>query len=291
MTKEQTLAVLGLGAMGARMAHNLLADGARLTVWNRSPDAARALADAGATLAESPRAAAEGASVVIACVRDDEAARAVWLDPEGGALGGLAAGALAIESSTLTPATVRALDVALTKAGARFVEAPVVGSRPQAEARALVHLVGARDADFEAAAPVLARLGKAAHHLGAPGQAAVMKLVVNAYFATQAAALGELLGFAAKAGIDMERATDLLAALPITSPALAGLARLVVEGAYAPLFPVELVEKDLAYALTAARAVGRALPTTAGAHAAFRSALEAGDGALNIQGVAKQFLP
>ena len=144
--------------------------------------------------------------MVLACVRDDEAARAVWLDDERGAVQGLAAGALAIDSSTLTPDTVRELDAALREAGARFVEAPVVGSRPQAEARALVHLVGAREADFAAAQPVLARLGKAAHHLGAPGDGAVMKLAVNAYFATQAAALGELLGFAARAGVGAERA-------------------------------------------------------------------------------------
>ncbi|MEM1415187.1 MAG: NAD(P)-dependent oxidoreductase [Myxococcota bacterium] len=288
MNDGAPIAVLGLGAMGSRMAQNLLADGLPVRVWNRSEGATKPLADAGASVARTPREAAEGAAIVLACVRDDDAARAVWLHPETGAAAGLAEGTLAIESSTLTPGAVRELAGAL--APARFVEAPVVGSRPQAEQRALVHLVGASEADFDAAKPLLARLGKAAQHVGAPGQGAVMKLVVNAYFATQTAAMGELLGFAAKAGVGAERAAEILGALPITSPALKGLAGLMVKGAYAPLFPVELVAKDLRYAEAAAVAVGATLPTAGGARAAFEAAIDAGDGGLNIQGVAKQFL-
>lgn len=78
------IAFLGLGAMGSRMAARLLKAGHQVTVWNRSPDASEALAKLGAQVASTPRAAATKASFVIAMVRDDDASRFVWLDPESG---------------------------------------------------------------------------------------------------------------------------------------------------------------------------------------------------------------
>ena len=92
-----SIAFLGLGAMGSRMAQRLLAGGAELTVWNRSTAPVDALVKAGARAAATPREAAKGVEIVISMVSDDSAARAVWLDPETGAVVGLAAGALAVE--------------------------------------------------------------------------------------------------------------------------------------------------------------------------------------------------
>jgi 3-hydroxyisobutyrate dehydrogenase len=96
------ITVLGLGAMGSRMAANLLKVGHAVTVWNRSPNAADDLVGAGARWAATPKAAAQGADFIIAMVRDDEASRELWLAPEMGALAGVDPGAVAIESSTLT---------------------------------------------------------------------------------------------------------------------------------------------------------------------------------------------
>ena len=95
------ISVLGLGAMGARMAAHLIKAGHDVTVWNRTADATKPLVAAGATQAQTPREAAAGAAFVVAMVRDDDASRRVWLDPDNGALAGMAAGAVAIESSTL----------------------------------------------------------------------------------------------------------------------------------------------------------------------------------------------
>jgi 3-hydroxyisobutyrate dehydrogenase-like beta-hydroxyacid dehydrogenase len=137
MTK---VTVLGLGAMGSRMAANLLKAGHAVTVWNRSP--AKTLVTAGAQLAASPKAAAQGADFVIAMVRDDDASRDLWLSPETGAFAGLSQGAVAIESSTLTANWARTLGEEAKQRGLTFLEAPVAGSRPQAEAAQLVYFVG-----------------------------------------------------------------------------------------------------------------------------------------------------
>jgi 3-hydroxyisobutyrate dehydrogenase len=96
------ISVLGLGAMGSRMAANLIKAGHHVTVWNRTTQAAQPLTDAGARLAPTPKDAASGADFVIAMVRDDDASRDVWLDADTGALAGMSVGAIAIESSTPT---------------------------------------------------------------------------------------------------------------------------------------------------------------------------------------------
>src|SRR5579871_3889552 len=141
------IAVLGLGAMGSRMALRLLRAGHSVSVYNRSPGPLRDLLAAGPPRGKTPPATAEGAGIVIAMVRDNEASHAVWCDETHGALKGLGAGAVAVESSTLTAAWVKELGSRVHKTGAGFLDAPVIGSRPQADAGQLIHLVGG-DADI-----------------------------------------------------------------------------------------------------------------------------------------------
>lgn len=279
---------LGLGAMGRRMARRLLDAGHQVTVYNRTPEAADELAAAGARRGEDPRRAVRGADVVVACVRDDEAARAVWLDETTGAASGLGDDTIVIESSTLTPGCARELGAAM--GAARFVEAPVVGSRPQAEAGALVHLVGAEAATLERARPVLATMGGAIHHVGGIGRAATMKLIVNSLFGIQVAALAEALGLAEKSGIALGSALEVLGALPITSPAMAGIGNAIAAAKWAPLFPIDLVAKDFRYAVSAAEAVGATVPTADAVRRVYEAAAEEGLGDENIHAVAKRYL-
>ena len=119
------ISVLGLGAMGSRMASNLLKAGHSVTVWNRTHDAATNLVATGAKRAATPKEAATGADFVIAMVRDNEASREVWLSSDGGALTGMKKGALAIESSTLTPSWTRELGGEAAQRGGRSSEAEV----------------------------------------------------------------------------------------------------------------------------------------------------------------------
>ena len=154
------ISVLGLGVMGSRMASNLLKAGHSVTVWNRTHDAATNLVATGAKRAATPKKAATGADFVIAMVRGNEASREVWLSSDGGALAGMKKGALAIESSTLTPSWTRELGGEAAQRGVAFLEAPVVGSRPQAEAVKVVYFVGGDEADLKRAERVLKAMGE-----------------------------------------------------------------------------------------------------------------------------------
>ena len=136
------VAVLGMGAMGSRMAAALLRAGHSVVVWNRTEDRTRPLIDQGATLAKSPRSAAAESEAVLAMVRDDAASRHVWLSPDGGALSAMSKEAVGIESSTLSVAWVRELSSIFASRQVPFLDAPVVGTRAQADNAALIHLVG-----------------------------------------------------------------------------------------------------------------------------------------------------
>lgn len=136
------ITVLGLGAMGSRMAARLIAAGHQVTVWNRTRRATQPLVDLGATLAASPRDASQGAEFVIAMLRDDEVSRFVWLDPECGALAGMSPGTVAIESSTLTSGWIQMLDAQMQHQRVSLLEAPVSGSRLQADTGQLTYLIG-----------------------------------------------------------------------------------------------------------------------------------------------------
>lgn len=289
MHDDESIAVLGLGAMGSRMAARLIEAGYPVTVYNRSDGRASELVAKGAAAGSTPREAARGASVVISCVRDDEAARAVWLDADRGALAAMEPGSLMVESSTLTPDCVRELSRAAATRGVGFVDAPVVGSRPQAEAGQLIYLVGGDSGPLARARPILERLGGAIHHVGPAGTGAAMKLAVNALFAIQIAALGELFAIVDRAGVEPAAALEILSALPVTSPAVKGAGGLIVTDNHAPMFPIELVEKDLGFVEELADRTGASAPTTAAAREVYARALAAGSGGLNITGVAKLF--
>ena len=283
-----SVSVLGLGAMGSRMAARLLAAGHPVTVYNRTATRADPLRKRGARVAATPREAAAASDVVLAMVRDDDASRALWSGPDG-ALFGLREGAVAAECSTLTPGRVREWAERVQAAGARAVEAPVVGSRPQAEAGALGLLVGASERDLARIRPVLDVIGGAVYPVGRPGDAAVMKLAVNALFAVQVAAVAELLAFARRSGLDAGRTAEVLGALPVTSPAATGAMGAMLAGQVDPLFPIDLVQKDLRYASDAAASVGATVAVTAAAGGVYARALEAGLGNLNITGVTRLY--
>ena len=281
-----TVSILGLGAMGARMAARLLDAGHTVTVWNRTPERAAPLVAAGARVGASPRDAASGADIVVSMVTDDDASRAVWTGPEG-ALAGLATGAVAVESSTLSPAWTTDLAASVRDAGATFLDAPVAGSRPQADAGALIYLVGGDAEAVERVRPVFEVLGGAVHHVGPVGQGAAIKLAVNALYAVQVAAVAEQLAMLRAAGVDEARAAEVLGATPVASPAAVGAMGAIVARRFDPLFPIDLVEKDLRYAVAASRAGGAEAPVTEAARAVFGRAQEAGLGGDNITGVAQ----
>lgn len=283
------ISVLGLGAMGSRMAANLMKAGHAVTVWNRRPDKAAQLVASGARLATTPRAAASGADVVIAMVRDDEASRAVWLDPANGALEAMRPDAMAVESSTLSVHWVRELGATAAKSGVAFLDAPVAGSRPQAEAGQLIYCVGGEASAFARAESLLKAMGGSVHHAGAVGSGAGVKLMVNALFGIQLAAMGELIGLAKKMGLDATKAVEILSSTPVCSPAAKLAAGAMLAGNFTPMFPIELVEKDFGYVVGVAARTQADVPISAAAHQVFADALARGYGEDNITGVAKVY--
>jgi 3-hydroxyisobutyrate dehydrogenase len=231
------ITILGLGAMGSRMADRLQAAGHEITRWNRT----------GST--RSPREAVIDADIVIAMLRDDGASRSVWLDSKSGALAGMKKGSIAIESSTLTVEWVRELAAAMDDASVTFVDAPVLGSRLQAEAGQLVHLIGGDAHVIEQARPVLASIGGAQLHAGPVSSGAALKLVANALFGIQVAAVAELIGRMSSFGLDPNSAISLLAQTPLLSAGAKGAAVLMLAGKHDAMFPVDLAAKDFRYAI------------------------------------------
>lgn len=285
------IAVLGSGAMGSRLVQNLLNAHYQVVVYNRTADKVKPLIEKGAVYAATPKDAAEQADIVMSMVTDNDVSRRVWLDPETGATLGLGEGKIAIESSTLTVGWMQELAVALSSRGATFLDAPVVGSRPQAEAGKLIYLVGGEAETLAQAQPVLLAAGAATiHHVGAIGQGMAMKLAVNALFGIQVAALAEMIGMLTKNGITGEKAMECLGELPIISPAAKLAGNLMLTQNHAPLFPMGLVEKDFRYVLQTAKALNASTPTSKAIHDVYQDAISSGYGNDNITGIIQIFL-
>ena len=280
------LAILGMGAMGSRMAARLVDAGYEVVVYNRNPARAQPLVALGAKLATTPRAAAEGADLVLTMLTDKDASRAVWLDEQAGAAQALSDGAVAIESSTLTPDHVATIGEAVTAHGAQFLDAPVVGTRPHAEGGNLVFLVGGDGEVLSRVAEPLSKMGKT-KHVGAVGAGTRLKLCVNTLFGIQVAAYAEIFGLLRKAGA--ADSIDVLKSLPITSPVMTRVIDLMTAKSFSPNFPIELVAKDFSYACEAAATFGAAVPTAEAARDVFRSAVERGLGGDDISGIAQAY--
>lgn len=287
----QKITILGLGAMGSRVAANLLKAGYAVTVWNRSTKATEALAVQGAIVAPTPKVAAKDADIVISMVADTDASRSIWLDRETGAIEGLGKNAIAIESGTLTVGYIRELAAEIDNRGVAFLDAPVVGSRPQAQTGNLIYLVGGKAEILKQAENVLLTAGGAKiHHVGDIGEGIAMKLAVNMLFGIQVAALAEIIGMLTKNGLELEKAIQCLGELPVISPAAKNAANLILMGNHAPLFPINLVEKDFRYVVETAENVNAPTPVSTAIRQIYADAIALGYGGDNITGIAQLFI-
>ncbi|GAB4184646.1 MAG: NAD(P)-dependent oxidoreductase [Wenzhouxiangellaceae bacterium] len=280
------IAFLGLGAMGSRMARRLLESGQSLTVWNRDQTKADPLRSLGAQVAATPGDAARSAEIVITMVADDAAAREVWLADETGVVAGIKPGAIAIECSTVTPKWIERLHTILLSHQVKLLDAPVAGSRPQAEAGQLVMMVGGDATALNTARPILEPLTAKILHAGLPGQGARLKLAVNALFASQLSSLAEWLGLLSQQGFSASEAATLLGEFPIVAPPLAGAAQMMAAGQFDPLLTIDLLEKDLTYAQCLAAKPEQQLPMVTAARGVVQRAQDAGLGSANVTALA-----
>jgi 3-hydroxyisobutyrate dehydrogenase/2-hydroxy-3-oxopropionate reductase len=230
----------GLGLMGLPMAGRLLDAGHDLTVWNRSPAKARDLESRGATVAESPSAAASNAEVVITMLATPEAVEEVLLSDEGVAHG-ISRGAVMIEMSTIGPSALARVARSLPD-GVELLDAPVLGSVPQATNGQLKIFVGGDKDTFERWRDVLEVLGTPLY-LGRTGAGAAMKVVANSTLLALMTALGEALALADSLGLEEGKVLDILEESPIGAT-VKSKRKNIETGTYPPNFKLELVAKD-----------------------------------------------
>lgn len=266
------------------MAANLLKAGFALTVYNRTAAKAASLKDAGARLASTPAEAASEASVVIGMLADDAASRAIWTGKEG-ALEGAAKDAVLIESSTVSPAWIAELARLAEQRDARFLDAPVTGSRAQAAAGQLTFLVGGTEDALSAATPALKAMSKDIVHLGPVGSGAKMKLINNFLCGVQAASLAEGLAWIERSGLDPRKALSLLNAGAPASPLLGALSERMMNHDYTVNFLLKLMSKDLLYAHAEAATCHVDLKTAETARQVFESAVAQGFGEQDMASV------
>jgi 3-hydroxyisobutyrate dehydrogenase-like beta-hydroxyacid dehydrogenase len=272
-----------MGIMGSRMARNLRAAGFDVVVWNRTRARAEEL---GEPIADTPKAAAEHAGVVITMVVDGPEVEAVLFGPDGAATG-LAEGGLVVDMSTIAPSAVKEIGARLAEQGVGFVDAPVTGSKPRAEDGTLTIMAGGTPDDFARAKPLFEAMGQLIVHCGPSGHGAMVKLLNNALAAINAAAIAEAIDLAETYGLDTERLLEVMSAGSAKSTMLDLKARPMLDRSYEPLFKLEHMLKDVRHALREAEALGEDFDLAANAEALYAAADAAGYGEQDFAAVAE----
>jgi 3-hydroxyisobutyrate dehydrogenase-like beta-hydroxyacid dehydrogenase len=272
------VAFLGLGTMGAPMAVNV-ARRFPLIGWNRSPLAGQELPQAA-----SPEEAAAGADVVVSMLADPAALDAVW----SRALPSLRPDALAIDMSTVDPASARALAAQVEARGARFLDAPVSGSRAPAVDGKLLIMTGGADADVERARPVLETMGRVVH-LGPVGHGMAAKLVLNGLGAHMLTGFCAMMTLGVRQGLDARRLLEVIQGGAFSSPLFGSKGPRIFARNFSADFKLSLMLKDQELVLKTAHDLGYAMPTEAAIRDVLSSAVTAGLGDGDLSGLVRLF--
>jgi 3-hydroxyisobutyrate dehydrogenase/2-hydroxy-3-oxopropionate reductase len=287
MAADVNVALVGTGRMGAAMVGRLRGADYPVTVWNRTSARADEVAAAtGASVAASAREAVSGAGVVLVSLADDAAVEAAYTGPDG-LVAGLGTDAVVLETSTIDPATVRAMGPQVAGRGAVLLDAPVSGSVPVVERGELTFMVGGDPAALDRARPVLAPIGSRVFHLGELGTGASMKLVVNAVVHGLNQALSESLVLAERAGIAREAAYEVFAASAIAAPFVHYKRAAFEHPDETPVaFMLDLVAKDLDLITALAERTGARMDQAATNRRIVGEAVDAGYGERDLSALA-----
>jgi len=279
-----TVAVVGTGRMGAAMVGRLTGAGHQVVAYNRSRARAEKL---GVAVADTPREAVAGADAIVVSLADDAAVGSVYRAADGLAAG-LSEGAVVLETSTVHPDTVRALAPLVTRRGATLLDTPVSGSVSVVERGELTVMAGGDAAALDRVRPVLDAFAARVFHLGALGNGAVMKLVVNSVVHALNQALSEALVLAEKAGLPREAAYEVLAASAVAAPFVQYKRAAFEHPDDTPVaFMLDLVAKDLALIDDLAGGVGARMDQLAANRAVVAAAIEAGYGTRDLSAIAE----
>ncbi|MEX2238935.1 MAG: NAD(P)-dependent oxidoreductase [Dehalococcoidia bacterium] len=270
------VAFIGLGRMGLPMAQRLLEGGHEVVAWNRTAEKAQPLVAAGAAQATTPRDAVKGSEAVITMLSTPEAVEGVLFGARGLAAR-LQSGMALIEMSTIGPSAVGAIAERLP-GGVTLLDAPVLGSIPQATEGSLRIFVGGAEVHFARWRDLLSAMGDPIY-IGPSGAGAAMKLVANSTLAACIAALGEALALGDSLGLDQEKVLDLLP--PPMQVTVSRARESILSGSYPPAFKLSLAAKDMRLVVETAETLGKNLALARAVAAALASAEGAGLAELN----------
>ena len=278
MAAIRRVAFLGMGIMGSRMAANLCRAGFDVTVWNRTRERAEAVAaEHGAAAAATAAQAAAEADAVITMVVDAPQVEAV-LFGDAGAAEALGEEALVIDMSTTAPRASRAIGERVRAQGARFLDAPVTGSKPKAEDGTLTIMAGGEAEDFARARPLFEAMGNLVVHVGPQGHGQTVKLLNNTLAAVNAAAVAEALTIARAAGVDLDALEQVVRSGSGASFMLELKAGPMRAHDFEPLFKLAHMLKDVRHCLAEAEARGAGFRLGQAAERLYAAAGEAGHG-------------
>ncbi|WP_236214125.1 NAD(P)-dependent oxidoreductase [Metapseudomonas otitidis] len=255
------IAFAGIGLMGLPMTRRLLAAGFPLTVWNRTPDKCTPLLELGARRAETPAELCAEADILMLCLADTAVVREVVFGP-GGVVEGARAGQVLVDFSSLEPAATREMAAELERrTGVHWIDAPVSGGTPGAEAGTLAIMAGGREENVERVRPVLAHLGQRLTRMGEVGAGQVTKVCNQMIVACNALVIAEVVALAEKAGVDASLLAPALAGGFADSRPLQILAPQMAESCFEPVkWHVRTLLKDLDTATRLSREEGSATP-------------------------------
>jgi 3-hydroxyisobutyrate dehydrogenase len=276
------IGVAGLGAMGAAVAGRHLSLGNEVTVWNRTPDKAKPLADAGAKVVKSPAEVAAASDIVVTLLTDGAAIDAVYNGPNG-LLAGDVKGKLFIEMSTVPPKVETDLAPKVRGKGAIMVECPVGGSTTPAREGKLLGLMGAEPADAERARPILEQMCRKVVHCGPVGAGAAMKLAINLPLMVAWQAYGEAFAIARSVGWEPQRLLELFVESNGANNALKMRADMIVkmfegQDPGPTTFSIANAVKDLRTMVATGESLGAEMRATKAALSGFEDAVGAGIG-------------
>jgi 3-hydroxyisobutyrate dehydrogenase len=262
-TPPRRVAFLGLGVMGHPMAGHLARAGHAVTVYNRTASKAAAwVAEYGGRSAPTPRAAAQDAEFVFACVGNDDDLRAVTVGADG-AFGAMARGTVFVDHTTASAAVARELAGAARERGFEFVDAPVSGGQAGAVNGILTVMCGGDAAAFDAMKPVAMAFSRAVTRLGDSGSGQLAKMVNQIAIVGLLQSLAEAIAFGQKAGLDMKAVLEVIGKGAAQSWQMDNRGPTMVDGKFDFGFAVDWMRKDLGLCLDEARRNGARLPVAA----------------------------
>jgi len=279
------IAFVGTGVMGKSMAGHLLKAGHEVVIYTRTRSKAAELLAAGASWADSPSAAAQGADAAISMVGYPNDVEEVWQ----GFLRTARPGCLLIDMTTSSPSLARQLAAAATAKGCLPLDAPVSGGDRGAREATLTIMVGGTAADFEKARPLFEAMGKTISLQGGPGAGQLCKLANQIAIASGMVAMAEALAFARANGLELEAVLKALSGGGASSWALSNLAPRVLKGDFAPGFYVKHFVKDIRLALDVCREQQLSLPGLELAGKMYEETLAAGHGDLGTQALVRRY--